>query len=159
MLDSIKSGRASSTMFDDLEVKAYGETHFIKDLASTSVQGTNTLLLKVFDETVKDEVLKTLSRTEFEMSVQLEGKDIKIKLGTSRKEHVAAGLKKIKAANEEFKKNVRDARHKVLEVIKKLSKVVPQETTTLLEAEIATKIKKAEDLAKKTVESKEKDLN
>lgn len=68
-LDSIKSGRASPTMFDDLEVKAYGETHLMKDLATISVQGTNTLLVKVFDDTVKDEVLKSLNRTDLEMSV------------------------------------------------------------------------------------------
>ena len=116
------------------------------------------MLVKIFDDTIKDEVLKALSRSELEMSVHMEGKDIKIKLGTSRKEHIAAGLKKTKAASDEFKKNIRDARHKALEVIKKLSKIIPQETSTQLESEIAERIKKSEDLAKKTIEAKEKDL-
>ena len=94
-----------------------------------------------------------------ELSVSVEGKDVKVKLGTSRKEHVAAGLKKVKSSNDEFKKNLQEARHKVLEVIKKLSKIVDQETVTQLEADVKAKIKKAEDLAKKTTEAKEKDLN
>ena len=36
-LSYIKSGRASPNMFDDLEVKAYGELHVMKDLATVSV--------------------------------------------------------------------------------------------------------------------------
>ena len=111
-------------MFDDVEVKAYGETHMMRDLATASLQGTNTILLKVFDDSVKDEIMKSLSRVEMELSTSLEGKDIKVKLGTSRKELVAAGLKKVKTAMEEFKKDVRDVRHKHLEVGKKISKIV-----------------------------------
>ena len=61
------------------------------------------MLLKVFDDSVRDEVLKTLNRTDMEMSISLEGKDIKVKLGTSRKEHIAAGIKKIRAASDDFK--------------------------------------------------------
>jgi len=116
-------------------------------------------LLKVFDDSVRDEIMKSLSRVDMELSTSLEGKDIKVKLGTSRKELVAAGLKKVKTAMEDFKKNVRDVRHKHLEVVKKLSKIVDQETITQLEADINTKIKKAEDTAKKTTDAKEKDLN
>lgn len=59
-LSSIKSGRASTKIFDDLEVKAYGEMQMFCDLAQTVVQGSNNLVVKVFDEGVKDEVLKAL---------------------------------------------------------------------------------------------------
>ncbi len=70
------------------------------DLATTVVQGSNNLIVKVFDETVKDEVLKSLQRSEFDLQVQLEGKDIRVKLGTSRKEHMEAAKKKVKESNE-----------------------------------------------------------
>lgn len=59
-LANIKSGRASTKIFDDLEIKAYGETQLFVDLAQTVVQGSNNLIVKVFDEGVKDEVLKAL---------------------------------------------------------------------------------------------------
>lgn len=111
-------------MFDDLEIKAYGEIHYLKDLATASIQGTNTILIKVFDESVKEEVLRSLNRLDMEKNVSPEGKDIKVKLGTSRKELIAAGLKKVKLASEDYKKNVREARHKNMEVLKKLSKIV-----------------------------------
>ena len=58
--------------------------------------------MKVFDESVKDEVLKALQRSEFELNLQMEGKDIRVKLGASRKEHIDAGLKKIKELGHSF---------------------------------------------------------
>ncbi len=60
--------------------------------------------MKVFDESVREEVLKALQRSDFELSLQMDGRDIKVKLGTSRKEHAEAGLKKVKEYNEVFKK-------------------------------------------------------
>ena len=45
-------------------------------------------MIKVFDEGVKDEVFKALAREELDMSVTTEGKDIKVKLGTTKKEVV-----------------------------------------------------------------------
>ena len=72
------------------------------------------MVVKVFDEGVKEEVLKALQRSDFEMSVQTEGKDIKVKLGASRKEHAAAGLKKVKEFGEQFLKQAREERHTVL---------------------------------------------
>ena len=109
-LDDIKSGRASPTIFNDLEVKAYGDMCPLGDLATTVVQGNNNLLLKVFDESVKDEVLKALQRSDFEISAQMEGKDIRVKLGTSRKEHIEKGLAKSKQSFEQYKKDIRDVR-------------------------------------------------
>lgn len=113
-LASIKSGRASPTIFNDVLVKAYGEEFPLADLATTVVQGSSNLVVKVFDEGVKEEVLKALQRSDFEMSVQTEGKDIKVKLGASRKEHAAAGLKKVKEFGEQFLKQAREERHTVL---------------------------------------------
>ena len=54
------------------------------------------LTVKVFDESVKEEVLKTLNRSEFDIEVQMEGKDIKVKLGLGKKEMQTKARKQIK---------------------------------------------------------------
>ena len=59
-LATIKSGRASPTIFNDILVKAYGEDYPLGDLATTVVQGSNSLMIKIFDESVKEELLKAL---------------------------------------------------------------------------------------------------
>ena len=40
-----------------------------QDLASTAVQGTNNLMIKVFDEDTKEEVVKALQRSDFELNI------------------------------------------------------------------------------------------
>ena len=100
--------------------------------------------MKVFDETVKDEVIKALQRSDFELNVRIDGKDIHVKLGTSRKEHAVAGLKKVKEYEEAFKKQARDERHKILSTMKKLSKVLPEDDVKRMDGEINDMLKKAE---------------
>ena len=45
------------------------------------------LSVKVFDESVKEEVIKTLKRSEMDIEVSMEGKDIRVKMGLGKKEH------------------------------------------------------------------------
>ena len=58
------------------------------------VKGSNQLLVRVFDEAAKEDVIKALQRSQdYDMNVTVEGKDIKVRLGTSKKEHMDAALK------------------------------------------------------------------
>ena len=139
-------------------MKAYGEEYPLGDLATTVVQGSNSLLIKVFDEGVKEEVFKSLTRSEYELSASSEGPDIRVKLGTSRKEHVQAGLAKVKDLSQQFKKELRDARHKIMEQVKKLKKVLPEDEVKVIEAEIGDRMKKADDLGNQTCSAKEADI-
>ena len=109
----IKSSRASQDIFDDLEVKAYGEMQSFQDVAKTLVKGEQLLIVKVFDESVKDEVVKTLTRSEMDIEVQMEGKDIRIKMGQGKAEHVANALKTIKNLVDDCKKDLRMQRNKM----------------------------------------------
>lgn len=59
-LKQVKSGRASPSMFDHLEITAYGEKIPFPDMCQTIVKGTNQLLVRIFDEQVKDDVIKAL---------------------------------------------------------------------------------------------------
>ena len=44
----------------------------------------------------EDEVLKALTRSDMEIEVQMEGKDIRVKLGLGKKEHQEKALKQLK---------------------------------------------------------------
>ena len=61
------------------------------------------------------------------MNVTVEGKDIKVKLGTSKKEHMDAALKQVKAAHEDFKRDIKEVRHAMQDVVKKLDKILPKD--------------------------------
>ena len=55
-------------------------------------------------------MLKALNRSELDIEVQMEGKDIKVKLGLGKKEQQDIAIKKIKEISENCKKNIRFAR-------------------------------------------------
>ena len=97
-------------MFDEVDVNAYGEKHKYIELCQTIVKGNNVILVKVFDESIKDDVIKALERSDLDLNCTMEGKDIKVKLGTSKKEHIDQALKKIKNIGDAFKKNIKEAR-------------------------------------------------
>ena len=90
------------------------------------------MLVRVFDESCKDEVIKALQRaTDYDLNVTVEGKDLKVKLGTSKKEHIDAAMKQLKQAVDEFKRNLKEARHSMQDTIKKLEKIIPQDESKL----------------------------
>ena len=158
-LKEIKSGRASPNMFDHMEIVAYGEKHPFADLCQVIVKGINNLLVRVFDEAAKDDVIRALQRSQdYDMNVTVEGKDLKVKLGTSKKEHIDAALKQVKAAHDDFKREVKDVRHEIQDVVKKLDKILPQDDCKLLLKDLEKQVVKGEVDAKKLLDAKEKEI-
>jgi ribosome recycling factor len=61
-LKQVRTGRAAPNMFDHLEITAYGEKHPFPDLCQVIVKGSNLLLVRVFDDAAKEDVIKSLQR-------------------------------------------------------------------------------------------------
>jgi len=109
-LATIKSGRATADIFDDLQVKAYGDQQDWSEVCQTIVRGTSSLTVKIYDPSVKDEVVKALNQADLDIEIAMEGKDIKVKMGQARKEHQQEAVRKAKAFAEEYKKSIRKER-------------------------------------------------
>ncbi|CDW84088.1 ribosome recycling factor [Stylonychia lemnae] len=157
-LKAVKSGRASTDIFDDIEVTAYGEKHPFSDLCQTIVKGNNNMLVRVFDENVKDDVIKALTRSELDLNCTLEGKDIKVKLGTTKKETIDAAIKQIKSCGDDFKLALKDIRHEMMQTVKKLEKILPQEEIKVFQKDLEKLCTNKEADAKKHIDAKEKEI-
>ncbi len=92
------------------------------------------------------------------MNVTVEGKDLKVKLGTSKKEHQDAALKQIKSSYDEFKLEVKGVRHRMQDIAKKLDKILPKDETELLKKDMEKICVQREAEAKKAVDAKEKEV-
>ena len=92
------------------------------------------------------------------MNVTVEGKDIKVKLGTSKKEHMDAALKQVNAAHEDFKRDIKEVRHAMQDVVKKLDKILPKDETELLKKDLEKLCTNKEAEAKKILDAKEKEV-
>lgn len=61
-------------------------------------------MVRIFDEACKDDVIRALTRSpDLDLNITVEGKDLNVKLGTSKKEHMEAALKQVKRAHDDFK--------------------------------------------------------
>ncbi len=157
-MKKVKTGRASPNIFDHLEITAYGEKHPFPDVCQTIVKGNNNLLVKVFDENVKDEVIKALQRSDLDLNCTMEGKDLKVKLGTTKKEILDAALKQMKEYFEEFKQDVKEVRYEMNNTVKKLDKILPQDEIKLLQKDLEKLCTNSEASAKKLIDAKEKEI-
>ena len=88
----------------------------------------------------------------------MEGKDLKVKLGTTKKEHIDAALKQLKEINDDFKRGLKDIRHEMNTVVKKLDKILPQDEIKLLQKDLEKLCTTSEGDAKKIIDSKEKEI-
>ena len=158
-LKAIKSGRASNDIFDELEVKAYGEMQRFGDLCQTIVRGQQLLTVKVFDESVKDEVLKSLTRADMDIEVQMEGKDIRVKMGLGKKEHQQKALKQIKTLGDDCKINIRQVRHDLQDTLKKLQKILPKDLMKQFDDQLEKEMKATEKKCEEALKSKVKEID
>ena len=69
-----------------------------------------------------------------------------------------AALKQVKAANEDFKKEVKEVRHAIQDVIKKLDKILPKDEINLLQKDMEKIVTNKEAEAKKVLDAKEKEI-
>lgn len=115
-------------------------------------------MVKVFDETVKTDVIKALEKSEFDVGCTMEGKDIKVKLGTTKKEFIDAALKKIKILHESFKRDIKEVKTEMMTKIKKLEKILPQEEIKILEKDYNKHVQEIEEEVKKLIQNKEKEI-
>ena len=160
-LKQIRSGRPQPNMFDSVQVIAYGEKVPFSDLCQVIVKGANLLQVKIFDDAVKDDVIKALQRAgeEFDMNATVEGKDLKVKLGTTKKEQVDKAIAQVKVVSDRFKlETVKEIRHKMQDVTKKLEKIMPKDDCNLMKKDFDKLIADTEAAVKKLVDAKEKEI-
>ena len=76
----IRSGRASTTLVDNLIVDAYGQGMKIKDLATVSVPAARSLKINVWDANLVSLVEKAISNSKLDLNPFTEGQFIRINL-------------------------------------------------------------------------------
>lgn len=93
-----------------------------------------------------------------DLNCTVEGKDLKVKLGTTKKELIDAGLKQLKQINDEFKRDIKEVRHEMNNVVKKLEKILPQDEIKILQKDLEKLVTNKEAQAKKLSDAKEKEI-
>ncbi len=120
-LSSVRTGRASSSLVDQMKVEAYGQNMSIKDLASVSTPEPRVIKINVWDGNLTELVEKCIRNSDLDLNPQTEGQAIRIIIPELTQERRQEYVKMAKNYSEQSKVSIRNIRQDGMNNIKKSS--------------------------------------
>ncbi len=121
-LATIRTGRASAGLLENVRVDYYGTPTPIKQVAVINVLDAKTLEIQPWDISSLNDIDKALQKADLGASPVNNGKVIRITLPSMTEERRKQLAKNISKMSEDFKVAVRNSRRDVLEKLKKAQK-------------------------------------
>lgn len=119
-LASIRTGRASPALVEDLQVEAYGSAMPLNQLAGINVPEAKMILIQPYDASMVKAIEKAIQNSELGLNPSNDGRVIRLVLPPLTQERRKDLTKQVKARVEESKVALRNVRRDSLEDIKKL---------------------------------------
>ena len=121
-LATIRTGRASAGLLENIRVDYYGTPTPIKQMAVINVLDAKTLEIQPWDMSSLNDIDKALQKADLGASPVNNGKVIRITLPSMTEERRKQLAKNISKMSEDFKVAVRNARRDVMDKLKKAQK-------------------------------------
>jgi len=117
---SIRTGRASSALVENIQVTTYGGSATLKviELASITSEGPQTLLITPFDQSVTQDLEKALRESSLGFSVSVSGTQIRAKTPPLTQEQRQKYGKLLSQFSEEGRESLRRERDEIRKSIK-----------------------------------------
>ncbi len=157
---SLRTGRASASLFDKIKVDYYGAETPLSQVASISVPEARMVVIQPWDKSVLPQIEKAILKSELGLNPNNDGKLIRINfpsLTADRRKELAKGAK---SQAESARVAVRNIRRDAMDELKKMQKssLISEDQ----EKEGETKIQKLTDSSiadiNKIAEAKEKEI-
>ena len=121
-LDTIRTGRASAGLLENIRVDYYGTQTPIKQMAMINILDAKTLEIQPWDISAINDIDKALQKADLGASPVNDGKVIRITLPSMTEERRKQLAKNISKMSEDYKVAVRNNRREVIEKLKKAQK-------------------------------------
>lgn len=117
-LIKIRTGRAHTSMIEDIKVVCYGSSMPLKELAALSAPDVQLLVVQPWDKSIMSDIEKAITTSELGITPQVDGNIIRIplpKMSSSRRDDLVKNLHK---RVEECKVSIRNVRKEILHSIR-----------------------------------------
>ncbi|MBB3809910.1 ribosome recycling factor [Pseudochelatococcus contaminans] len=121
-LSSLRTGRASPSILDPIQVEAYGTPTPISQVATVSVPEPRLLSVQVWDRGVVASVEKAIRESDLGLNPQTEGQVIRLRIPEMNEQRRKELVKVASKYGEEARVAVRHVRRDGLDTLKKLEK-------------------------------------
>ena len=121
-LNSLRVGRASSSMLDQINVNAYGSSMPINQVSTISVPEARLLLVNVWDSSIVASTEKSIRESPLGLNPMVEGNIIRISVPPLSEDRRIEISKVASRYSENAKISVRNIRRDLIENIRKIQK-------------------------------------
>lgn len=110
---SIRTGRATPALVEDIVVDAYGQRMHVKELASMSVPEPRTLVIQPWDKGVVSAIEGAIRKSELGLSPVVDGQIIRLNIPPLTEERRKEFIKLLKQKTEEARIKIRRIREEI----------------------------------------------
>jgi ribosome recycling factor len=157
---SLRTGKASPALVDNIDVNAYGASMKLKQLALISTPEPRLLVIQPFDGNVIRDIEKALIESKLGINPAVDGKIIRLPIPELSEERRKDLVKAARQMAEEARVRVRGARRNGIDLVKKIEKEgqITEDDRRGLEAEIQKLTDKYVKDVDQHLETKEMDI-
>ncbi|MBP3607857.1 MAG: ribosome recycling factor [Treponema sp.] len=121
-LNSIRTGRASASIFDKVRVDYYGNKSPLNQVATISIPEARTVVISPFDKSLISEIEKAIQVSDLGLNPSNDGKVIRISIPALTAERRKELVKQAKSVAENYKTTIRNIRRDGNDDLKKQQK-------------------------------------
>jgi ribosome recycling factor len=119
---SIRTGKASPALVENMDVEAYGSNMKLKQLALITTPEPRLLVIQPFDASTTRDIERAINESKLGIAPAVDGKIIRIPIPELSEERRRDLVKTIKGIAEETKVRVRACRRDAIDAAKKMQK-------------------------------------
>ena len=119
---NLRTGRASTSLVEHLQVDYYGTPTPLKGLATLNIPDARTIQIQPWDVSIVGEIERTILKSDLGLTPVNDGKLLRIQIPPLSEERRLELAKVIRKAGEEGRVAIRNIRHEAIELIKGLEK-------------------------------------
>lgn len=120
--NSIRTGRASASLFDKVRVEYYGDLSPLNQVATISIPEARSVLIQPFDKSLIGEIEKAIQKAELGLNPSNDGKVLRISIPPLTADRRKELVKQAKVMAESSRVAIRNIRRDGNEELKKLQK-------------------------------------
>lgn len=136
----IRTGRATTALIDYVKVPYYGNMTDLREIAQVSVAEATQLLVKPFDPTVKNEIVKAIEQADLGLNPMVDGQSIRINVpppsAERRRQLVAQVRKMAEDARISVRNERRDANKQIDALVKDKSTAISEDQGKVAKGEV-----------------------
>ncbi len=155
----VRTGKASSQMLEGILVEYYGSPTPIHQVANISLSDARTLVIQPWEKSIIADVERAIFGANLGLTPQNDGEMIRISIPPLTEDRRKDLVKQSKHLGEEAKISIRNARHKMMDFIKKSVKDgYPEDEGKRREDDVEKLIKEYGQKVDELIAAKEKDI-